>query len=42
MNLKTAKGARPYCASDQKNAIRVTAAETPGVQAVNDHLPVYS
>ena len=27
---------------EEKNAIRVTAEETPGVQAVNDHLRVYS
>jgi CBS domain-containing protein len=27
---------------EEKNAVRVTAEETPGVQAVNDHLRVYS
>jgi osmotically-inducible protein OsmY len=27
---------------EEKNAIRVAAEETPGVQAVNDHLRVYS
>ena len=27
---------------EEKNAVRITAGETPGVQAVNDHVRVYS